>query len=64
MENANQITREDDIEATMAIFGLGRFDATELVAIGRGESLGDCVGVDANGHEYSLLTGPVKRTVA
>jgi hypothetical protein len=42
-EASKMMTREEEVEATMAIFGCPRFDAEELVAISRGESPGDCV---------------------
>jgi len=48
------LTREQEIEAAMAIFGGSRMDAEELVAREHGESAGTCVGVDRHGNEIPL----------
>jgi alcohol dehydrogenase YqhD (iron-dependent ADH family) len=45
------LTREQEIEATMAIFGGSRMDAEALVAVQHGESAGSCVAVDEHGKE-------------
>ncbi len=45
------LTREQEIEAVMGIFGADRMTAEELVARQHGESAGTCVAVDRNGKE-------------
>ena len=45
------LTREQEIEAVMGIFGTDRMTAEELVARQHGESAGTCVAVDRHGKE-------------
>lgn len=45
------LTREQEIEATMGIFGVDRMTAESLVARQYGESAGSCVAVDEHGQE-------------
>jgi hypothetical protein len=45
------LTREQEIEAVMGIFGGDRMTAEELVARQHGESAGSCVAVDEHGKE-------------
>ena len=45
------LTREQEIEAVMGIFGGDRMTAEALVARQHGESAGSCVAVDENGKE-------------
>ncbi len=45
------LTREQEIEAVMGIFGGDRMTAEALVARQQGESAGSCVAVDENGKE-------------
>jgi hypothetical protein len=45
------LTREQEIEAVMGIFGTNRMTAEELVARQHGESAGTCVAVDRHGKE-------------
>lgn len=45
------LTREQEIEATMGIFGVDRMTAEALVARQFGESAGSCVAVDKDGNE-------------
>ncbi len=45
------LTREQEIEAVMGIFGADRMTAEELVARQHGESAGTCVAVDRHGKE-------------
>lgn len=48
------LTREQEIEAVMGIFGGDRITAEELVARQHGESAGTCVAVDQHGKEIPL----------
>ena len=48
------LTREQEIEAVMGIFGGDRMTAEELVARQHGESAGTCVAVDQHGKEIPL----------
>lgn len=48
------LTREQEIEAVMGIFGGDRLTAEELVARQHGESAGTCVAVDRHGQEIPL----------
>jgi hypothetical protein len=48
------LTREQEIEAVMGIFGGDRMTAEELVARQHGESAGTCVAVDRHGQEIPL----------
>ena len=48
------LTREQEIEAVMGIFGVDRMTAQELVAREHGESAGTCVAVDEQGKEIPL----------
>ena len=45
------LTREQEIEAMMGIFGGGRMTAEAFVARQHGESAGSCVAVDKDGNE-------------
>ncbi len=45
------LTREQEIEAMMGIFGGSRMDAEAMVARQHGESAGSCVAVDEHGKE-------------
>jgi len=45
------LTREQEIEAVMGIFGTDRMTAEELVAREHGESAGTCVAMDRHGQE-------------
>ena len=45
------LTREQEIEAVMGIFGTDRMTAEGLVARQHGESAGTCVAVDRHGKE-------------
>jgi len=45
------LTREQEIEAVMGIFGTDRMTAEALVARQHGESAGTCVAVDRHGKE-------------
>ena len=45
------LTREQEIEAVMGIFGGDRMTAEALVARQHGESAGSCVAVDETGKE-------------
>ena len=45
------LTREQEIEAVMGIFGGDRMTAEALVARQHGESAGSCVAGDENGKE-------------
>lgn len=48
------LTREQEIEAVMGIFGTDRMTAEELVAREHGESAGTCVAVDRHEQEVPL----------
>jgi len=45
------LTREQEIEAVMGIFGGNRMTAEAIVARRHGESAGSCVAVDEEGKE-------------
>jgi len=61
-----ELTREQEIWATMTIFGVDRMTAEGMVAYEHGESAGTCVAVDENGKEIplSVLLREKKRPVA
>jgi len=46
------LTREQEIEAAMGIFGGDRMTAEALVARQHGESAGSCVAVDEHGRKF------------
>jgi hypothetical protein len=61
-----ELTREQEIWATMTIFGVDRMTAEAMVACEHGESAGSCVAVDENGKEIplSVVLREKKRPVA
>jgi hypothetical protein len=60
MEKAS-LTREQEIEALMGIFGGDRMTAEALVARQHGESAGPCVAVDEHGKEIPASLAIRKR---
>jgi hypothetical protein len=54
MEETSQLTREQEVEAVMGIFGVDKLTAEALVAREHGETAGDCVAVDKAGEEAPL----------
>ncbi len=50
----NPLTREQEVEAVMDVFGVDFLTAEALVAREHGETAGGCVGVDKTGQEAPL----------
>ena len=58
------LTREQEIEAMMGIFGVGRMEAEAFVARQHGESAGPCVAVDKDGNEIPAAVAIRKKKPA
>jgi hypothetical protein len=55
MEEMSQLTREQEVEAVMGVFGVDKLTAEALVAREHGETAGGYVAVDKTGKEAPLL---------
>ena len=51
MEENSHLTREQEIEAVMGVFGVDKRTADVLVAREHGQTAGDCVAVTKDGEE-------------
>lgn len=58
MEKVSHLSREQEVEAVMGIFGVDRMTAQALVAREHGETAGSCVAVDRNGKEFPAEMAP------
>ena len=54
MEANSHLTREQEIEAVMGVFGVDRRTADTLVAREHSQGAGDCVAVTKDGNEIPL----------
>ena len=54
MEDNSHLTREQEIEAVMGVFGVDKRTADVLVAREHTQSAGDCIAVTKDGGEISL----------
>ena len=54
MEANSHLTREQEIEAVMGVFGVDRRTADTLVAREHSQGAGDCVAVTKDGQEIPL----------
>ena len=54
MEQNSHLTREQEIEAVMGIFGVDKRTADVLVAREHNQGAGDCVAVTKDGEEIPL----------
>lgn len=58
MEKVSHLSRDQEIEAVMGIFGVDRMTAQALVAREHGETAGSCVAVDQHGKEVPSAMAP------